>query len=683
MGFQKKATMSKQGKSKSNKLAGALKKKKSQNFPAWLTNSKLHKIVLFSICCVLYVNTLTHDYTLDDAIVIYDNEFTTQGFAGIDDLLKYDTFRGFFKEEGKEALVSGGRYRPLTPILFAIQYQFFGASPMAGHILNVLLYALTCLMLYIVLLRLFSPNGKTEEAGIYAYFISFFTALIFAVHPLHTEVVANIKGADEVVTLLLSLVAVWFSMNAYFDKNKLANLWAGLLFFLALMAKESAITFLAVVPFAYYFFTKAKGSEIFKQAIPFIIGAVAFIALRTAILGFITSPPSQELMNNPFLKLVNGQYVDFTFGEKMATIFFTLGKYLQLLFFPHPLTHDYYPRAVEIMTFGDWRVILSVLVYLALGIYALVRIPKRDPISFGIIVYLATLSIASNIVIGVGTNMNERFVFMPSIGFALIIAVLGYRFANRMTAAKKLKELNQLKTILGVFTIVIVLFSIKTITRNTAWKDNFTLFTTDVKTSERSAKLRNSAGGALIEKASDTKNEVEKNRMLNEAVGHLQEAVKIHPTYKNAYLLMGNANNYLKNFEQSIANYQRALQLDPNYEEAGNNLGITYREAGKFYGEQKGDLNKAMTYLKKAYEIRPNEYETVRLLGVAYGFNRQNQQAIEMFKKATVLEPNNADAWFNLGSAYYQAGDEATGQVHIQKALEINPKIQEERAQRN
>ena len=159
--------MSKQGKSKSKKFAASLKTKKSQNFPSWLTDSKLHKIVIFTICCLLYANTLTHDYTLDDAIVIYDNEFTTQGFAGIDDLLKYDTFRGFFKEEGKEALVAGGRYRPLTPILFAIQYQFFGANPIAGHLLNLLLYALTCLMLYIVLLRLFSPDEKTKEAGIH------------------------------------------------------------------------------------------------------------------------------------------------------------------------------------------------------------------------------------------------------------------------------------------------------------------------------------------------------------------------------------------------------------------------------------------------------------------------------------------------------------------------------------
>ena len=295
---------------------------------------------------------------------------------------------------------------------------------------------------------------------------------------------------------------------------------------------------------------------------------------------------------------------------------------------------------------------------------------------------LATLSIASNIVLGIGTNMNERFAFMPSIGFAFVLAILGYRFANRMTAAKKLKELNQLKTVLGIFALVLVLFSVKTVTRNTVWKDNFTLFTTDVHTSKMSAKLRNSAGGALIDKASKTTNETERKRMLTEAVEHLRTAIQIHPTYKNAYLLLGNANNYLQNYEESIQNYEMALRYDPNYQDAQNNLGITYREAGKYFGEQKGDLPKALLYLKKAYDIRPNEYETVRLLGVAYGFNRQNQLAIDMFKKGTEIKPEDADAWYNLGSAYYQAGDEATAKIYIDKALAINPNIQNERGKR-
>ena len=77
-----------------------------------------------------------------------------------------------------------------------------------------------------------------------------------------------------------------------------------------------------------------------------------------------------------------------------------------------------------------------------------------------------------------------------------------------------------------------------------------------------------------------------KNEMLKEAIGHLKEALKIHPTYKNAYLLQANAYNYLKEYESSIDYYQRALGLDPGYQEAIKNLGITYQEAVAFNRQQ-------------------------------------------------------------------------------------------------
>ena len=128
-------------------------------------------------------------------------------------------------------------------------------------------------------------------------------------------------------------------------------------------------------------------------------------------------------MNNPFLGL--------TFSERYGTIFYTLGKYIQLLIFPHSLTHDYYPRHIPIMSFSDWQVLLSIGIYAILGLYALIRLPKKDPIAFGIIFYIASLSVVSNLVFSVGTNMSERLVFMPSVGFCLVIALLLNKFLNK------------------------------------------------------------------------------------------------------------------------------------------------------------------------------------------------------------------------------------------------------------
>ena len=100
-----------------------------KDYPTWFTNNSLHCLLIMVLSFVLYANTLTHDYTQDDAIVITDNEFTEKGFSGIPDILRYDTFRGFFKEAGIAQLVSGGRYRPLTLVLFAVEVQFFGQNP--------------------------------------------------------------------------------------------------------------------------------------------------------------------------------------------------------------------------------------------------------------------------------------------------------------------------------------------------------------------------------------------------------------------------------------------------------------------------------------------------------------------------------------------------------------------------
>jgi protein O-mannosyl-transferase len=85
-------------------------------------------VIIFATAFLLYANTLGHSTAQDDAIVITQNEYTQQGIAGIGGLWDYDTFKGFFKTSGKDNLVSGGRYRPFTPIMFAIENQLFGTA---------------------------------------------------------------------------------------------------------------------------------------------------------------------------------------------------------------------------------------------------------------------------------------------------------------------------------------------------------------------------------------------------------------------------------------------------------------------------------------------------------------------------------------------------------------------------
>ncbi|MCB9275686.1 MAG: tetratricopeptide repeat protein [Lewinellaceae bacterium] len=641
-----------------------------KGFPAWFSNTRMMRWALFAFSFLLYANTLLHDYALDDAIVIYDNMFVQDGVSGIPGILAKDTFYGFFKEAGKANLVAGGRYRPLTLVLFALEHQLFGKSPFMGHLINGLLYGLTVMVLYLLLLQLFRP----AQGQVRAYFIAFAASLLFAAHPIHTEVVANIKGADEIVALLGSLAALYFSLRAYWEKKTLLNVWAGLVFFLGLLSKENAITFLAVAPLAYYFFTKASAGKIVQQSLPLVAAAGAFLVIRYAVMGWGIGEPVREMMNNPFIKLAGNQYVDFTAAERLATVLFTLGKYVQLLFFPLVLTHDYYPRQIGVMNFSDFGVLLSLLVYVALGVYALLRLPKKDPVSFAILYFLATLSIVSNLFFPIGTHMAERLAFMPSVGFCLALAILGYRWARRNTAQGKQPGYRQLTPVLTVLAIVALAYSGRALVRNMAWKDNYTLFTTDILNSPNSAKLQNAVGGELITQAVKPENDAQRPVMLQEAVGHLEKALKIHPNYKNAYLLLGNAYNYLKEYEKSVDAYQKALSIDPEYADARRNLGITYRDAGRYYGEQKGNLSLALDYLNKAYEIIPKDYDVLRLLGVANGLNKNPMLALEYFTLASEQQPENAEAWWNLHLVHTQLGNTGLSEQYRKKAMEMDPK---------
>ncbi len=677
----------------------------------FLTNSRWPALVIFALAFLTYANTLKHDYTQDDAIVIYDNMFVTKGLKGLPGIFSEDTFFGFFKEEGKANLVEGGRYRPFTLAMYALEVQLFAPQKkdangqivrdkdgdvvydpyqvdgkegklntvkFMGHLISVLLYGLTGVVLYFLLIALLGKRYGTY----FTYFVAFFTALLFIAHPIHTEAVANIKGRDEIMALLGSLGATWFVLKYAEQKRMLDLIWAGLAFFIALLSKENTITFLGAVPIAFYFFTKTSWSKIISYMTPLLAATVLFLAIRFSIVGWGIGKESMELMNNPFLKIENGQWVTLSFSEKLSTIFPTLGYYLKLLVFPHPLTHDYYPRQFDISGWSNPGAIVSLLLYVGLLVYAFMGWKKKDPISFGILYFMGTLFIVSNIVFAVGTNMSERFAFMPSVGFTLILSILAFRLAKRLNQGKKIKAFSQLQSMMMALGLVVVLFSVKTVMRNTVWKNNFTLFTTDIAVSENSAKLHNAVGGELIRYHHDHPDPNVRQQKLTEATQHLEKALSIHPTFKNSMLQLGNAYNYLQQYEKSVSYYQRVLALDPNDVDAHNNLGITYREAGKYYGEQKGDLATATNYLRKAYELRPQEYETLRLLGVAYGIQGQHNQAVEFFQKAVDVQPQNADAVWNLGNAYFYLGDQDRANALRQRAVQMDPEVANRNQQR-
>ena len=636
-----------------------LKKKKEK----WMPKGIYIYLFLFSLSVLLYANTIGHDYTLDDAILISENTFTKQGWKGIRDIFSHDTFFGFFNQEGKDKLVSGGRYRPLTHAMFAIEYSLFGEVSTWGHLLNIFWYGFLCCSIYFVLLSLFR-NKKDPAFNV--LFAVFLTSLLFVVHPVHSEVVANIKGRDEICALLASIWSLYFMLIGWKQKRLL---WSGIgiiLLLAGILSKENAISFVLIIPLASFMFKKSRIGFFPWIILPVLLTTGIYLIARFSVLGWgLPNESSMELMNNPFLIWEGNAYRSMDFLEKWPLIISGLGRGLKLLFFPHPLTHDYYPRQFPVVSLFHWKVLISIT-FIGLLLFIGFRLRKKQPlISFSILYYFVTIFLTTNILFPIGTHFSERFLFMPSLGFCLVIGFL---------TSSLLKWKHKILPI-GILTAIVLVFSIKTLSRNLVWKDNFTLFTTDVRTSFNSAKAQNAAGGALITRAQTQTDSTEKTKMILKSIDHLDQAISIHPTYKNAFLLRGNAYFYLKEYEKAIQNYDQALIVAPGYQEAKFNRAISYRDFGRYYGEKFGDLTKAIQYLELALQELSDDFEANRLMAIAYGNKGNTDQAIHFFEKA--LSINQQDAWtfYNLGVAYLNMGDTIRGNDNLRKAKEINPEI--------
>jgi hypothetical protein len=625
-----------------------------------LYDTKLHKIIIAALVFLLYVNTLGHEFVLDDGIVITENKFVKQGIKGIPDILSKDSFYGFFKKQGKDKLVAGGRYRPMSMVLFAVVYQLFEADPMIYHLFSIFVYGLLCILLYLVLNHVFKPLLSELSAP-----FAFLAAVLFASHPVHTECVANIKGIDETTALLFSLLACYTSLK-YIDSRKLFYLLAtGLSFLLALLSKENAIAYLAIIPVAIYFLYSRNFKDVSKIGVLLFVATAFFIFIRGRILGFNPfTGLSNELMNNPFVKMENGLSKPMSFFEKAGIITYTLFEYLRLLIFPHPLTHDYYPKQIPVLGLFSLKSVLAMLIYSGMIIYALLNIKKNPVIPVSIMCYLLPLFLVSNILFPIGTNMGERFLFMPSVGFCILISYVAVK--------SKRWKLNQSMYAIGA---VVVLFSIKTISRNPAWHDNLTLFTTDVKTSKNSAKIHNGIAGMMLEKVPALKDSAEIRNITSKARVELEKALAIHPLYSEAQLQLGNVNYFEKNYEEAIAKYNIVLKNLPEDEDAFKNLQMALRERGRQIGMQTGNVPLAKEYLKQALGMNPKDAEAMMLMGISEGTTGNFTEALSYFNKAVELEPKNSQAWFNLGITYQNMGNAVQADSMFNHAATLDPGI--------
>ncbi len=610
----------------------------------------------------LYLNTLSHQYCFDDFIVITGNSFTQQGIAGIYDLMTRDFFEGIYGEKGMD--LTGGRYRPLSLVMFAIEQELAPNNPLVGHFINILLYALTGMLLFKVL-----SNWLKNIDG--AVVIAFIATLLFIAHPIHTEAVANIKSRDEVLAFLLILITMHGIYKVINEANKTWFYIALGTFFLSMLSKENAFTYIALIPLSLFVLQKMSLQEAIKFSIPFFVVAAAYLALRTGMLykapipGVVVPTENPDIMENPF--------VGADVATRLATIGVILLHYFLLLIVPHPMSSDYSFNQIPWTSFADPIALLGWVLYIGMGVYAAVRIWKRDVVALGILLYLAPLSLVTNLLFNIGAPMADRFLYVPSFGFCLAIAFLMVKFGK----VYNFEQLKKNLPIAGILLLITLLFCGKTISRNPDWKNNATLFAKDVLASPNSAKIHYYYANTLLKKFLNEGDNVQKPSpndiiILEQAKASFMRSYEINPKFHHASYNLGLVNTHLKNAQEALKWLQYTLELQPHH-------GKSHEQLVRVYGELLNQPDKALEHLNIVLSTPEGQSHASNYqhLGIIHAMKGNVKEAEAAFVKAANLDPSIAKSCYtNLSGMFTNMASMVKAQGDTNKVLEYNQKAQ-------
>ena len=635
-------------------------------------------IILGAFVLALYANTFRNGFAFDDLVVVTGNKFTQQGFAGISKMLSTFYWAGYWD-------YNNGLYRPLSLMGFAIQWQLFKDAAAWYHVVSVLLYALTVMVLFSTLRTLLSKYSAT---------LAFVATLIFAAHPTHTEVVANIKSQDELLCFIFALLTIRFVLkNIDGAPPRARDVWLSCAcFFLSLLAKEGALVFLGAIPLMLYFFRDIELKAIVRNMIPILGVSVLWFALHQWVI-YGNSPPI-----HPYNLDDNSLVGATSFFEREATAIYMMGRYLLLLVFPHPLSYDYSFNENPIISFASAKAIVPLLVYAALVVVALKGLKKKSIVSFGILFFLITISMTSNLVILIGATMADRFLYVPSLGFCLVLAYCwtrAFHVPDGKTASIEFGRLN-----FAPVYVLVALFSYKTYTRNMDWHDNLSLFTTDVRASPGSARAHYNAGNEILDRVvrpNRDANSDARKIALREVVSELETAVsidsaaflyrtdlaaaymygdnyagaaaeasraiQISSTDPKPYSILGSAEFSLGSYDDAIKNLTAATEKGLDDESVWNYLGSAYSRINNF--------EKARDCFQNALRVNPQSLDGYKNLGSAYGNLNQLDKALEIFKRG--LNANASDPQLNqlLGMVYEKLGDRASAQHYYGLAQQL------------
>lgn len=610
-----------------------------------------------------YWNSWLCGFVFDDVSAILDNK-DLRPSTPIQNLFLNDFWGTPMSEER-----SHKSYRPLTVLTFRLNYLLSELSPASYHLLNVVLHVAVCI-LFLRFCRLLMDRTTSLVA-----------ALLFAVHPVHTEAVTGVVGRAE----LLSSIFLLAAFLAY-TKSKGADrsiVWTPIILTVFLVAvatlcKEQGITVIGIC--CVYEVFVAQGFTLpllIETALQVLRGKDLFpYAVLQTLLKLVVLVISTLLLVIVRVQVIQSQLPVFTRFDNPAAVSSTPARQLTfnyllpvngwLLLNPSELCCDWTMGTIPLVeSVLDPRNLATLAFYVLLGVLAYHSLRHGHSSAKTVLMALSLIVLpfipASNLFFPVGFVVAERVLYVPSMGFCVLVAH-GFKSLALRGALKKVSWL-----FMGV---LLLTHSVKTFYRTWDWESEYTLFTSALKVNKNNAKLWNNVGHAL-----ENQNDYER------ALKYFLQATRVQPDDIGAHMNVGRTYKNLNRSKEAEEAYLVAKSLMPQVipgkkyatRVAPNHLNV-YINLANLIRANDSRLEEADQLYRQAISMRPDFKQAYISRGELLLKMNKPSEAKDAYLRALELDHTNADLWYNLAIVNIEMKDPSEALRNFNRALDLNPR---------
>jgi tetratricopeptide (TPR) repeat protein len=465
--------------------------------------------------------------------------------------------------------IKSGVYRPLPMLSYAVNQLLFGSSIVSFRIFQIILYGLNGALLFFLLRKIHFGFLESVLAG-----------LIFLFHPVNSELVNVVVFRHDILVVTFGLLAILFRL-----KGKI--LGAYVLFLFSLFSKETGLMIMLIMLYYLLFIADDRNlnTKVFFQRLVAIKKDILYSFATIFVYMLFRFQALQNLIFYDPTTIVQNQLRYLPFLPGILTALKVVGLYVAKIFYPATLSIDYSYK--QIATSYSVFEPLTALGLLTLVICIFVLLPwvkLNYKYKIAALFFLFPLLIVSNIFLKIGAIAAERWLYMPSAAFAILISVLFSKLIYYLA------DVNRKMILLSIIPLALLLgaYYYRDWKRNADWKDGFSLYKSTALASPNSVLARNNLGAMYLLK-----------KDYPRARAELEEATKIYPDYPELVFNWGIYFQETGDAKRGEEYFLKTLAIAPEYLNAYSRLIGIY--------VLKEDYDKAIFWAAKKFEITKNQ----------------------------------------------------------------------------